>query len=114
MRISDWSSDVCSSDLHRTIGKTDHGEGRGVRVGPDRRKNRETRRLARRHARPPARADPRRRTGGDRNGQVAQAVEPARRPGVGTERKSVVTGKSVEVRVDLGGRRILKKNTTYI
>src|SRR3546814_21014379 len=28
-----------------------------------------------------------------------------------TERQSVVQGKSVSVRVDLGGRRILKKNT---
>src|SRR3546814_10971391 len=27
-----------------------------------------------------------------------------------TARKSVVTGKSVEVRVDIGGRRIIKKN----
>src|SRR3546814_10959477 len=29
------------------------------------------------------------------------------------DRKSVVSGKSVSVRVDLGGRRIIKKNTTY-
>src|SRR3546814_17128007 len=26
MRISDWSSDVCSSDLHRRIGGVVHGE----------------------------------------------------------------------------------------
>src|SRR3546814_15636441 len=31
----------------------------------------------------------------------------------GTDRKSVVSGKSVSVRVDIGGRRILKKKTTY-
>src|SRR3546814_18122488 len=30
----------------------------------------------------------------------------------GTDRKSVVEGKSVSVRVDRGGRRILKKQTT--
>src|SRR3546814_11654615 len=29
------------------------------------------------------------------------------------DRKSVVLGKSVSVRVDLGGRRIIKKKTTY-
>src|SRR3546814_20602069 len=33
----------------------------------------------------------------------------ARRPGPRPDRKSVVQGKSVSVRVDLGGRRILKK-----
>src|SRR3546814_13734310 len=31
-----------------------------------------------------------------------------------TERKSVVEGKSVSVRVDLGGRRIIKKNITNL
>src|SRR3546814_20939730 len=30
-----------------------------------------------------------------------------------TDRKSVVSGKSVSVRVDLGGRRIIKKKNTY-
>src|SRR3546814_13294488 len=30
-----------------------------------------------------------------------------------SDRKSVVLGKSVSVRVDLGGRRIIKKNTFY-
>src|SRR3546814_19716544 len=32
----------------------------------------------------------------------------------GTDRKSVVSGKSVSVRVDLGGRRIIKKTTQHI
>src|SRR3546814_19152863 len=36
-----------------------------------------------------------------------------RRAGPG-DWKSVVEGKSVSVRVDLGGRRIIKKNTTYV
>src|SRR3546814_11238129 len=31
-----------------------------------------------------------------------------------TDRKSVVSGKSVSVRVDLGGRRIIKKNKTHL
>src|SRR3546814_19041436 len=35
---------------------------------------------------------------------------PSRRKRLGTDRKSVVQGKSVSVRVDLGGRRIIKKN----
>src|SRR3546814_14500384 len=45
---------------------------------------------------------------------VRATSEPARAPahaGV-TDRKSVVYGKSVSVRVDLGGRRIIKKKKT--
>src|SRR3546814_17008790 len=34
--------------------------------------------------------------------------------GAEIDRKSVVEGKSVSVRVDLGGRRIIKNKTTYI
>src|SRR3546814_12933062 len=34
--------------------------------------------------------------------------------GEAVDRKSVVKGKSVSVRVDLGGRRIIKKNNTTI
>src|SRR3546814_12159404 len=76
MRISDWSSDVCSSDLNgarwpRVLGGR---PGRSCQEG----------RLWR-HA---AEAGDRRR---------------------GQDRKSVVSGKSVSVRVDLGGRRIIKK-----
>src|SRR3546814_19535665 len=37
---------------------------------------------------------------------LARAARPAR--------KSVVQGKSVSVRVDLGGRRIIKKNTKHV
>src|SRR3546814_13971911 len=71
MRISDWSSDVCSSDLERP------------------------------------RAWPLDALFDDRR--------PADRLGIRRwqlDRKSVVQGKSVSVRVDLGGRRIIKKNTT--
>src|SRR3546814_20843992 len=81
LRISDWSSDVCSSDLI------------GGRLGDDRR-------LCRADA---VVATPRhRRTGPWRAGRSAAQI--ARRA-----RKSVVSGKSVSVRVDLGGRRIIKK-----
>src|SRR3546814_20011836 len=43
-----------------------------------------------------------------RNGPNRDPVEPARRP---VPRKSVEEGKRVSVRIDLGGRRILKKHT---
>src|SRR3546814_20968404 len=69
MRISDWSSDVCSSDLEGTNFK--HV------VAPHHR-----------------RSD---RVAGGRSVRLA------------VDRKSVVSGKSVAVRVDLGGRRIIKK-----
>src|SRR3546814_15219556 len=76
MRISDWSSDVCSSDLLRAGGRRDRR-----RDAPGQRRG----------------AAPRRRGRRLRRGR--------RR----TDRKSVVSGKSVSVRVDLGGRRIIKK-----
>src|SRR3546814_15373533 len=107
MRINDWSSDVCSSDLDMTFGKAVHAE------------------LA---------DDLRRQPGADRAVRVADGVgelhllaalehglrvadhvgvEAVRHfvaEGVEREdRKSVVLGKSGSVRVDLGGRRILKK-----
>src|SRR3546814_11497200 len=98
MRISDWSSDVCSSDLERV--------GRVARC-----------RLARqRHA-----------CGGADLGQVAGADDPGGllraihcpvltvgSEGTPGERKSVVEGKSVSVRVDLDGRRIIKTKSQQI
>src|SRR3546814_17903333 len=96
MRISDWSSDVCSSDLP---GRTDadphrprHGKrrrGGDLLLGLHRRAGRATVAChpADRHLR-----------GADRTGRGA----PER------DRKSVVTGTSVSVRVALGGRRIIK------
>src|SRR3546814_20269056 len=82
MRISDWSSDVCSSDL-RKIGR--HRVERGALVGNVIR----------------ALGQPGERAGRDRE----------RRP-ADIDRKSVVSGKSVSVRVDLGGRRIIQKKKT--
>src|SRR3546814_16785133 len=81
MRISDWSSDVCSSDLDRGR-RLGYGEPRGTAEQPA-----------------PSRGSGRR-SGGAR--------EPAR----AGDRKSVVSGKSVSVRVDLGGRRFIKKINT--
>src|SRR3546814_11971254 len=97
MRICDWSADVCSSDLDASALPPDEP----LRI-----------RLEMNHAaalsalgdRKTARAaleslyDRRRKARGER--------EP-------TERKSVVSGKSVSVRVDLGGRRITQKTNIH-
>src|SRR3546814_14239494 len=100
MRISDWSSDVCSSDLvmlRRIIERPYFGEG--IVNWDDRIVS-----LTWRH----------------RQGFVWKLADfaPAgdfRYEGEGWgltqdgDRKSVVSGKSVSVRVDPGGRRIIKK-----
>src|SRR3546814_20694127 len=108
MRISDWSSDVCSSDLARGWrGDEKHGERRGAGGGHD------------------GGGDG---AGGNRRGRRRglpvdrrRLVRLERRSGRGrfpcrvpfrlkaAERKSVVWGKSVSVAVDLVCRRILKK-----
>src|SRR3546814_20081595 len=104
MRISDWSSDVCSSDLTLTpvevIGHLYEAFGRGdldallAYVHPD--------------------------------VEWCQTEAGARHPvidqgrGVGhdavrvyfADRKRVVKGKSVSLRVDLGGRRLIQKQNT--
>src|SRR3546814_17280836 len=101
MRISDWSSDVCSSDLltgvvdgvggAAHIGLPRVGAGFAAAAGFL---------LAAEGAADlgPARADI----------HVDDAAFAAYRRHEG-DRKSVVKGKSGSVRVDLGGRRILKK-----
>src|SRR3546814_19764414 len=74
VRISDWSSDVCSSDLSASSS-------------------------ARRHSAMPTCRRP--------------WSRPTTKPN-SSERKSVVEGKSVSVRVDLVGRRIIKStNNNY-
>src|SRR3546814_15851432 len=72
MRISDWSSDVCSSDLSK--------QGEGL--------------LALEL---------------NENGKQKVIDTTTKNPNMRLDRKSVVSGKSVSVRVDLGGRRIIKK-----
>src|SRR3546814_15518326 len=83
MRISDWSSDVCSSDLK-----------------------------IRKHPLIPCWADeqPRGATAIRRISQRRSYRRDVEHLVFATDRKSVVSGKSVSVRVDLGGRRIIKKN----
>src|SRR3546814_18576639 len=102
MRISDWSSDVCSSDLPdrghrgtfsgamstticrvRSMACRKRGLLRGRRVAAPQES-------AERHQRRDA---------------VAEDLE----GGEQRDRKSVVKGKRVSVRVDLGGRRLMKK-----
>src|SRR3546814_11879164 len=103
VRISDWSSDVCSSDLVAAphigldddtalaifsadlVGTVDHAD-----VGNAR--QRHERAAWRRH----------------RN--LAERLKIAARAVI-KDRKSVVEGTSGSVRVDLGGRRIFKKKT---
>src|SRR3546814_19388762 len=88
MRISDWSSDVCSSDLLRHDAIVAREVEARVRIARDADEARHQR-IA------------------ERTGDIDRrflAVERAI-----ADRKSVVSGKSVSVRVDLGGRRIIKK-----
>src|SRR3546814_17912625 len=91
MRISDGSSDVCSADL---------GRRRAAHARP-RPADQELRR-------PPAR--------GDRAPDEVRARQGRARvahPRGATDRKSVVLGTSVSVRVDHGGRRIITKINTF-
>src|SRR3546814_18429664 len=94
MRISYWSSDVCSSDLLRHRWRK--------RLGQDDADARRARAAAARYRRG---AHPRR-TAAPRRRWHARAQ-------IDRDRKSDVLGKSVSVRVDLGGRRIYKKTQNY-
>src|SRR3546814_16447780 len=91
MRISDWSSDVCSSDLI-----VPYSEGTIFQV----------------YAAPGLVTDIALQPG---ENLVAVASGDTARWVIGDtttgDRKSVVEGKRVSVRVDFGGRRIIKKNT---
>src|SRR3546814_12170740 len=101
MRISDWSSDVCSSDLRNSFSYEDLLEcGHGRLFGPGN---------AQLPLPPMLMFDRITRIDGDggANGKGSVVAELDIRPDL--DRKSVVSGKSVSVRVDLGGRRINKK-----
>src|SRR3546814_15374706 len=106
MRISDWSSDVCSSDLrHGGTGQVHILEGkRGrrraaftVAVGPHRQG---------RGAAAGGRAAGK---GVGRPGSARRRRGAVRHLSPGRARKSVGEGKGVSVRVDPCGRRIIKK-----
>src|SRR3546814_18886240 len=102
MRISDWSSDVCSSDL--TLARERHLYEQKVTARADYEQ---------------AQAEAAAAAAEARRAQVAAGAANVTRDGSGAivastisgrvERTSVVKGKSVYVRVDLGGRRNIKK-----
>src|SRR3546814_18601867 len=103
MRISDWSSDVCSSDLVgrppepiRAVAPSEP-QGQGSPERP--------------HGRPRDAPDG---DGGPARGRPQDDSERGRARGGPhapgrPDRQRVVEGKSVSVRVDIGGRRIIKK-----
>src|SRR3546814_12095432 len=93
MRISDWSSDVCSSDLRR-------------RIAGDRIRGRRQQLQRRAPAQFPV---VERRRVADARELFGQSCAESAGIAAPADRKSVVKGKRVSVRVDLGGRRILKK-----
>src|SRR3546814_17880244 len=101
MRISDWSSDVCSSDLP-TI-------SRGVPCGTNIPNHASASKPGRSFAMIGASGNV-----PDREETPRMRPRPERHAPC-TDPKSVVEGKSVTVRVDLGGRRIsISKSTTYV
>src|SRR3546814_17191288 len=99
MRMSDGSSDVCSSDLlfvkigflHCAASRSHAGMAASGTVGPKLAVRRDVLRLLLDHLQPAI----------ERLAAIFQHKTLA-------DRKSVVSGKSVYVRVDLGGRRIIK------
>src|SRR3546814_13537089 len=114
MRISDWSSDVCSSDLLIDAGAEGRGQdqhaepphlGRQLRQPPVQLQPLAMHRPPQiDELRDPREADRYREDDRDDAAVVAVAAQP--------DRKRVVSGKSVSVRVDLGCRLILKKKKT--
>src|SRR3546814_19962419 len=110
MRISDWSSDLCSSDLRRQAAPA-LGAIPCLHAAPPRDAApaaRPSHRAARTH---------RNRRGADRRARRPPCPVTASRPlaprcggrRADRDRKSVVEGKRVSVRVDLGGRRTIKQ-----
>src|SRR3546814_1576535 len=96
MRISDWSSDVCSSDLDLlgACRSRRHDEQAGVLIPGTGQ---------------PVRRERRRQAAPDDEPEVASpGARDEARVGRCGDRKRGVEGKSVSVRVDLGGRRIIK------
>src|SRR3546814_17899578 len=97
MRIRDWSSDVCSSDL-RAPAAADRARYGDIGADAARRRDGESRAGV---GRVGAGAVARR--SGARRGRRAVLRQ--------EDRQSGVTGKSVSVRVDIGGWRSIKKKT---
>src|SRR3546814_17870767 len=110
MRISDWSSDVCSSDLQPAGVRASRRPLRGL--------------LSMRfflcatkdlpHPEERERAAPGRASRRTHRGHPAGKFLWSFPAGAIKDRKSVVKGKSVSVRVDLGGRGMIKKNNGQV
>src|SRR3546814_16772941 len=100
MRISDWSSDVCSSDRFELVAidvTSEHAEIELLR------RSMENLRLI-------VEYNPQLPWIADAEGRIIDFTDRWLESS-GLDRKSVVSGKSGSVRVDLGGRGIIKKNT---
>src|SRR3546814_18038080 len=95
MRISDWSSDVCSSDL---LCRQFRRQGR-LEQAP----------LVEQFIKQQGKAGD---LLGNPRARRAQRQQTSQRTGI--DRKSVVSGKSVSVRGDLGGRRSIKKKKKIV
>src|SRR3546814_19400669 len=121
MRISDWSSDVCSSDLedrhreHREDVDQQRAIGAGTRrrlaiagkppaIELDQRPRDQHAEADDEEARPPA----------EQIGEDRATELPPDRSAIDPDRKSVVAGKRGSVRVDLGGCRIIKKKNKKV
>src|SRR3546814_12618478 len=106
MRISDWSSDVCSSDLGGGIALGEDRVGCLVREDPvqaqQQPRSQFRQRLVRRHD-----VEVDIRSQAERHEHLVQHLP--------VDRKSVVKGKSVFICVGLGGSQIIKKkkNTAH-
>src|SRR3546814_16778420 len=111
MRISDWSSDVCSSDLHcfavHHLASTSGGDDKYTIPRSVRNRVPANARLYRHFFSAIYRC------GDDRAIRLGQKGF-GRETYLCTDRKSVVWGKSVSGRVDLGGRRTFKKKNQTI
>src|SRR3546814_15807680 len=107
MRISDWSSDVCSSDLEslEVSVTTDDGKPAGHLVIFNRA-------VAASQAFGRQFPDLDKLLSRKENKTLPIEKWPAK-PREWLDRKSVVEGKSVSVRVDFGGRRSIKKKKKY-
>src|SRR3546814_15069631 len=98
MRISDWSSDVCSSDLIGSYcGKSTVYIGVAVQAN-----------ASVLYALDHHQGSEENQKGWEHHDETLYDAETDKLK----DRKSVVSGQSVSVRVDLGGRGIIKKKTT--
>src|SRR3546814_16422922 len=101
MRISDWSSDVCSSDL--TITRLPI-----VKIVPNTGSSALKKPIAG-NTSPPNQPSPKVRS--TKTCPVPPSAKAKQMPRMTVDRKSVVEGKSGSERVDPGGRRNIKKQT---